>query len=233
MNTNNLDLQLYNDLDDSILNAIGRGAMSGAYSSADGDDFDDSADYGDEDSFEDEGEVTEVGGLEGEEEAAKFRALVREEKRKFKAKYGKAKISTKWVKSCKARICPKVPKIVRTKGWRFHWKNWKKSGGLAKLKQFAKGEIAERPNPTQPPVKPPAPPVNPSGTKPGDASSPTNTTRTGVEDKTKTQENAGQDTGGDLGDDNILGMPKPLAIGIGVLILVVGGFIAYKKISKK
>lgn len=38
---------------------------------------------------------------------------------------------------------------------------------------------------------------------------------------------------GDKSDDKILGMPKMVAIGIGVVILAIGGFIVYKKFIKK
>jgi hypothetical protein len=36
-----------------------------------------------------------------------------------------------------------------------------------------------------------------------------------------------------LSDDKILGMPKMVAIGVGVVILAIGGFIVYKKFIKK
>jgi hypothetical protein len=38
---------------------------------------------------------------------------------------------------------------------------------------------------------------------------------------------------GDKSDDKILGMPKMVAIGVGVVILAIGGFIVYKKFIKK
>lgn len=220
---NDLELSNIDDLDESVLNAVG--VNYDEYSYVDGED-------GDEDSVEDEGEAAEVGGLT-DEELPKFRQLVREEKLKFKAKYGKSRIKTEWVKN---RFGIKYPKITRTKGWRHHWKNWKRSGGLAKLKQFAKGQIATRPT-TPADVTPAAAPSTTSATRPpatvtqkaqlGEGTTTATPTSTQSADESVPEKSAQDD------DNKILGMPKGLAIGLGIAILAIGGVVVYKKMIKK
>lgn len=250
LHNNNLDLSNVDDLDESVLNAIGVMTPNSEYSSsAEGDEFDEGADYGNEDVTEpDEADELDTSDLDAEE-LPKFRQLIREEKLKFKAKFGKAKISmkTKKPKWCNKNWCAiKVP--VRTRGWRFEWKKWKRGGGLAKLKMYAKGLSTEKPTtpaekPTTPPILPPTPPPTAGNTTTTGGRTPRTVPTKDLNDTTQAGSTTdaaktGGESGAGLkdaegGDDKILGMPKGVAIGVGVALVAVVGFFAYKKFIKK
>ena len=229
-----VDVSNSGQLDDSILNVIGQMTPNYEYSSsANGEE-----EYEDEESVEyEDSDAYEAGGVE-EQDLPRFRQLVRMKKLEYKAKYGKAHFGKdrkctnikypcptwkKPFKICSKEQCILIPKFIS--GWRKEWRKFKHDGGLARLKQESKGFAVT------PSVNAPAPapaPVKPiSGTSkpfvPTDGSM------------------YGGNLGGGVGDNSeralddnkkILGMPPALAIGLGALVVIVGGVIAYKALKK-
>ena len=227
-----LELSNVQDLDTSVLNAIGAMTPNFEYSSsAEGDE-------GDEDSVEDEGEVEEVGGLE-ESEKPKFRQLVRQKKIDFKAKYGKKRWKvTQAFKNYQvgdtvslATALAHPRKTVLSSGWRKQWRDFKKSGGLAQIKQYVKGL-----RPDMPVTSADFPPSQ-AGKLPignlGSAVKGQVKTKQGVVSQDMSQQGDNMRMADTEGDDKILGMNKNLAIGLGVAVLAVAGFFIYKKVTKK
>jgi hypothetical protein len=241
-NMNSLDLLNIEGLDESIL--VGGNIFDVTYSSASGED-------GDEDSVEHENEEAEVGGVESAD-LPRFRSLVREKKLSMKAQYGKGHyvVTETWRNSPSVGSAVSVfvafahPKKTKWQsGWRKQWKNFKQQGGLAQLKQQAKG-LAPIPTPT--PIPSTITPttglpkkrlsVIPSGLEAIKAPD----SKGKLSDSEPTTDDSGTTTGRmkapetPITDDKILGMPKTVFyIGLGVVALV-GGIIVYKKfIAKK
>lgn len=181
---------------------------------------------GNEDSVEDEGEAAEAGV--SSEDAPKFRKLVREKKLAMKAQYGKGHFVKTTKKTCKKVLgkerCISTPEVKWVSGWRKKWKEFKNSGGLAQLKQQAKGYV----NTGTPTGK------ETTTTETETTSTPTTTETTTTETTTTTEY---QKTSGGLGseDKKILGM-KPViaysAIGATVVVLGIVGYLVYKAKSK-
>lgn len=251
-NMNNFELSNCNGLDESILNAIGLNIPNFEYSSADGED---EAEYEDEESVEyEESDASEAGGVD-EADLPKFRQLVRAKKLEYKAKYGKAHFGKQkkcqnvkvpcptWknpLKMCDKKVCVDVPKFIT--GWRKQWRKFKQQGGLAQLKQQSKGAapIPAPVNTTTPSTTGGVAPSGISKLKPKLIKK-INMEKVSVRDskgatskeesiETKATESVSDKSMVD-DDGKILGMSKPLAIGLGI-VLVVGGFLAYKKFSK-
>jgi len=202
------------------------------YSSVEGDE----QELEDEESVEYEGEDTEVGVPEAD--LPKFRTLVKNKKLEMKAQYGKGhmKATTKQecntvkvpcptfsqpFKTCDKRVCVNVPSVQWVWGWRKKWREFKQQGGLAQLKQQAKGLA---------PVVPVAPVVVaiPGAT----AISPGGLAKN-QKKKTETTSNDKATTATDVVATPVVETKskKPLYIGLGVLLLI-GGIWAYKKYAK-
>jgi hypothetical protein len=227
----NTDFDLLNteSLDESILN------NTYVYSSADGE-----QEYEDEENTD-----SEPSDEEGvyEEELPKYRTLVKNKKLELKAQYGKARIvmerqcnrgipypcptKDNLRKICYKEVCVNVPKTQW--GWRKKWREFKQAGGLAKLKMQARGLA-----PIEPTVTPPTTAAKTLTFRGKALAQPTKVTlgkTTDVKDFNENQNDMSTKRVAET-NDKILGMPKMVAIGIGVAILALGGFIIYKKINK-
>lgn len=245
-NMGQLDLLNSSGLDESILNAIGQMTPNFEYSSsADGEE----AEYEDEENVEyEETDSIEAGGVP-EQDLPKFRQLVRAKKLDYRAKYGKAHFGKQQkctnvkypcptlkspLKMCTKKVCVDVPKFVS--GWRKEWRKFKQQGGLAQLKQQAKGASPVTTPVTTPVAQTTSGSSSQSGIskfKPkliknikvenvsvGDSDS--RSSDEVVEEKTS------KDKMSDSGDDKIFGMPKNLFyVGLGLVAL--GGIYIYVK----
>ena len=142
------------------------------------------------------------------------------------------------------RECTNVPHFSWVSGWRKQWREFKRNGGLAQLKLQSKGLLPSTPTqPTQPrptlfgailtttaelnPLRSVRKleedvPVNDDDNTTDDDSNDdiTDSSRTGKKNK-KTSSTT---------DDKILGMPKDVAIGLGVAVVLIGGFALIRKI---
>ena len=245
-NMNSLDLLNIEDLDENI---------TGLYSSADGENED-------EEYTEYENEETQVGGEPmSETELPKFRILVRNKKLELKSQYGKARMTMvresknipypcptfrEPLRKCSKSITVSVPKFVF--GWRKQWRDFVKNGGLAQLRMQSKG-LAPIPAPVsvQVPITSKATPkfilnkdrlgrvISAIQVK-GEGKSESDSTTTDTETAdTKSVSKKSVDSGAvdSSSDDKILGMPKNVAYGLGILVLAIGGYVVYKKMYKK
>jgi hypothetical protein len=127
-------------------------------------------------------------------------------------------------------------------GWRKRWRDFKRAGGLAQLRMQSKG-LAPIPTTTT---------STPSIVTPPSTIIPNNSTSSTPKKLNLSESKGGKTLASsklkesnvdlsklksaiktdDSSDDKILGMPKGLAIALGVTIVVVGGFFAYKKFGK-
>ena len=158
-------------------------------------------------------------------------------------------------------VCVNVPsiKVVWIAGWRRRWNEFKRAGGLAQLKMQAKGlaPIVETPivteTPTPPTPTPTPTPVNqrakfllrgtsrslkndiePKAVVIDSEVKKTNSTNdeSSKESEKKSESKEAESKDSVETSDKILGMPKMVAIGVGIAILAIGGFVVYKKFTK-
>lgn len=201
------------------------------YSSVDGGD-------GDEDDVEYENEEAEVGGVESAD-LPRFRTLVRNKKLSFKATYGKGHF--KWGNWDNKKLTPNTPRWIS--GWRRKWRDFKHSGGLAQLKQQAKGLAPVTTTTPVPVTTTPAPvqvtsdgvPLNDVVGGRGAGKNAIRPTTVELEKPTTSTSPTGEkgDSSEGVSSDRILGMsPTVFYIALGVVVLV-GGFITYKVIKAK
>lgn len=252
-------------LDDSITNVD-------YFSSADGED-------GDEEMTEYESEETEVEGGVEQSDLPRYRDLVRAKKLELKAQYGKGHFDNQStttrqcknvpypcptlrqpLKICYKEVCINVPqiKVVWIAGWRRRWNEFKRAGGLAQLKQQAKG-TAPIPSPsvlpnTKPSVRPRALALNemslvsvPKGipvVKTEESSNnSTSTESQSTSNEPKSKEAVGKSVTTDAAktesttdtsaEKKFLGMPKNIGIAVTIVGVAAIGFVAFKMLNKK
>jgi len=195
-----------------------------------------------------------------QEDLPRFRTLVKNKKLELKAQYGKAKIVLKkkcrkvrlpkliTERECKKVLrkeicinvpklrlqdknaCIKVPKLQR--GWRQKWREFKRAGGLAQLRLQARG-LAPIPKPTvSAPITPTvSAPIAPTVSAP---IAPAATAPTPTPDSKRvsdSSESASESASETSETKKILGMPTGVAIGLGIAVLGLGGFLIYKKMK--
>lgn len=213
---------MYSEL---VNNRFGGELVNKNFLSADGE-----QEFENEDLTDYEGEDSEI--AIPEEDLPKFRVLVKNKKLEMKAQYGKAHMKTgteqkctnvkypcpslrEPFKTCDKRVCVNVPKFQWIWGWRKKWREFKQQGGLAQLKQQARGLAPVTPLVTTTTT---APKVTPKTTL-GGGGGKTGTGETTEEVVVTTSE-------------KFLGMPKKVGVTVAIvggLAVLVGGFLLYKR----
>ncbi len=233
----------------------------------------DGGDGGDEEITDYEGEESEVSGGVPASDLPRFRDLVRAKKLELKAQYGKGHFKNEsyttnecknvpypcptWkepLKICYKQVCINVPRIriVWVSGWRKRWREFKQSGGLAQLRQQAKGTapLNTAPSTTPPPISNPpvgirnilvAEPIGMATTiapifKRGiaDSAIKVEEPKPKAEEQTEskpTEETSSQKTTTSE-EKKFLGMPFGVGIGVTVVGVAALGFVAWKLLKK-